>query len=206
MHDKQQIKLGNISTSEAEIRDIIKAWAAISIAFGILLGGSSLSGGFYIAFIISSITVGLGFLLHELGHKIVAQKYGCFAEFRSFDMMLVFAIIMSFFGFIFAAPGAVMISGPVGVRRNGKISAAGPLVNIALALIFLGLFLASGSGFLGLTAFYGYMINSWLALFNMIPFWNFDGAKILRWSKINYSAVVAVSFALMMAQNFIRIK
>lgn len=201
-----QIKIGPITTSEREIRDIIKAWIAISMAFALILGGARLSGEFYIAFIISSITVGLGFLLHELGHKLVAQKYGCFAEFRSFDMMLIFAIIMSFFGFIFAAPGAVMISGPVGVRRNGKISVAGPLVNIALALLFLGLFLALGSGFLGLVAFYGYMINSWLALFNMIPFWNFDGAKILKWSRINYAIVVAVSFALMMIQNFIRIK
>lgn len=206
MHYQQQIKIGSIATSETEIKDIIKAWIAISIAFGVLLGGAKLSGGFYTAFIISSVTVGIGFLLHELGHKIVAQKYGCFAEFRSFDMMLIFAIAMSFFGFVFAAPGAVMISGPVGVRRNGKISIAGPLVNIALAVIFLGLLMLSGSGFLGAVAFYGYMINSWLALFNMIPFWNFDGAKILKWSKVNYAIVVIASFALMIAKNFIGLK
>src|SRR3989339_2142764 len=148
-NQSKQIYIGKINTSEIEIRDLLKAWIAVSIAFAIIMR-SSLRLSFYEVFIVSAITVGTGFLLHELGHKFVAQRYGCFAEFRSFDMMLILAIVMSFFGFIFAAPGAVMISGPVGVRRNGKISIAGPLVNIALALIFLGLFLASGSGLLGL--------------------------------------------------------
>jgi len=132
----KQIYIGKINTSDTEIRDLIKAWIAISFAFAIVLrGGIGLS--FYQVFIVSAITVGTGFLLHELGHKIVAQRYGCFAEFRSFDQMLVLAVIMSFFGFVFAAPGAVMISGPVGVRRNGKISAAGPIVNLAFSLLSL---------------------------------------------------------------------
>ena len=137
MYSDSQIKIGAISTSEAEIKDILKAWIAVSIAFGILL--SSSISDFYFKFIIASLTVGVGFLFHELGHKVVAQRYGCFAEFRSFDNMLLLAIAMSFFGFVFAAPGAVMISGRVTASRNGKISAAGPLVNIALALIFLAL-------------------------------------------------------------------
>ena len=132
----KQLKIGSLTTSEIEIRDIIKAWVAISIAFAIALSSHALSD-FYAKFIIASLTVGIGFLLHEMGHKVVAQRYGCFAEFRSFDNMLLLAIAMSFFGFIFAAPGAVMISGHVNKRRNGKISAAGPVVNLALAFVFL---------------------------------------------------------------------
>ena len=137
----KQIRLGKISTSNIEMRDILKAWLAVSAAFGIVL--SSSFPDFYQKFIIASLTVGIGFLLHELGHKLVAQRYGCFAEFRSFDNMLILAIAMSFFGFVFAAPGAVMISGRVNERRNGLISAAGPLVNIALAIFFLPLFRSS---------------------------------------------------------------
>jgi len=196
------IRLGSITTSEIELRDIIKAWLAISLAFGILLKSSGIS--FYMAVIISSFTVGVGFLLHELGHKLVAQKYGCFAEFRSFDQMLLLAIVMSFFGFVFAAPGAVMIAGPVGVRRNGKISAAGPLVNLILAPLFLLVMYLSSSGLWTVIGFYGFMINSWLALFNMIPFGNFDGIKILRWNKWVYGLMVAVSLAFMMLQGFVR--
>ena len=78
MHSINQIKIGGISTSETELRDILKAWAAVSIAFGIILSTSV--SDFYSKFVIASLTVGIGFLFHELGHKIVAQRYGCFAE------------------------------------------------------------------------------------------------------------------------------
>ena len=201
LHRPKQIYIGKINTSEREIRDLIKAWIAISIAFAMIMRSFGLS--FYQAFIVAAITVGTGFLLHELGHKIVAQRYGCFAEFRSFDQMLLLAILMSFFGFVLAAPGAVMISGPVGVRRNGKISAAGPIVNLALAIVFLSVLFIYPLGIVGVIAFYGFFINSWLALFNLIPLWNFDGKKILRWNKKVYGVIMAVALVLMFLQNFI---
>jgi len=97
-----------ISTSAKEIVDVAKAWVAVSIAFAVLLSGES-TGSFLSFFLIAAFTVGIGFLLHEMGHKIMAQHYGCFAEFRSFDFMLILSVIMSFFGFVFIAPGAVMI-------------------------------------------------------------------------------------------------
>ena len=200
----KQIYIGRINTSETEIRDLIKAWIAISIAFAILLRGS-LDLNLYETFIVAAITVGTAFVFHEMGHKIVAQKYGCFAEFRSFDSMLILAVIMSFLGFIIAAPGAVMISGPVGVKRNGKISAAGPSVNLALALIFLLIFYTFPIGILTIIAFYGFFINSWLALFNLIPIWNFDGKKVLRWNKTVYGIMVAIALGLMFFQNFVGI-
>jgi Zn-dependent protease len=97
---------------------LAKAWIVISLAFAIAMSGFSVSK-IIIVFFVSALTVGVAFLLHELAHKLVAQHYGCYAEFRSFDNMLILAIVMSFFGFVFAAPGAVMISGPVGIRKNG---------------------------------------------------------------------------------------
>ncbi len=202
MRYPNEIKLGHISTSEKEIKDIIKAWIAISLAFAIAFSGAIFSQGFYAKFILASLTVGIGFLFHEIGHKVLAQKYGCFAEFRSFDHMLILAVAMSFFGVIFAAPGAVMISGRISKKRNGMISAAGPLINIALALVFLALFFILPSMPKDL-AYYGFLINSWLALFNMIPFWLFDGYKILKWSKLAYGIMVAAAGALMLLQNFV---
>jgi len=184
--------------SEREAKDLIKAWLAISFVFAVLMTGFSLSLRFYYAIIFSSLTVGIAFIAHELSHRTVARNYGCFAEFRSFDSMLVLAIIMSFFGFVFIAPGAVVISGPVGKGRNGKISMAGPLANLILAAIFLLVQLIFGFSFsYGSYKNLPLTINSWLALFNLIPVWNFDGKKILAWNRFVYGIMVAVAFAIM---------
>ncbi len=198
------IYIGRFHTSDIELRDLLKAWIAIALAFAIVMRGYQ-DFTFYQVFILSAITVGTGFLLHELAHKFVAQRYGCFAEFRSFDPMLLLAIGMSFFGLVFAAPGAVMIHGRVDVRRNGIISVAGPVTNLILAVIFIGLYFLFPDGLIASIALYGFYINSWLALFNMIPVWNFDGAKILPWSKPVYFSVVAIALAFMFMQNFLRI-
>ncbi len=181
--------------SQTEITHLTRAWVAISLAFAILLSGGNLfSPQFITMLIISGVTVGLGFLLHEMGHKYVAQRYNCFAEFRADNKMLLLAIGMSFFGFIFAAPGAVMIQGMVTRERNGKISIAGPLVNIVLAAIFLILLFVN---ILPTVAGYGAFINSLLAAFNMIPLGNIDGKKILNWNRTAYFATAAIAVILL---------
>jgi len=179
-------------TSRKELIDLFKAWIAISIAFSILLRKDWTANELIYSFIISAVTVGIAFLLHEMAHKALAQKYGLFAEFRSFDSMLILAIAMSFFGFVFAAPGAVMIRGYVTKERNGKLSAMGPLTNLILAAIFFGIRMTTTEGIIGEIANYGFIINTWIALFNMIPFWNFDGSKIWQWNKAAYLGMAAL--------------
>ncbi|MDP3640393.1 MAG: hypothetical protein Q8R53_04295 [Nanoarchaeota archaeon] len=185
----QTIKLGSIKTSRTELIDIAKAWLAVSVAFTIAGVGVAVSGRFLLSLLISMMTVGLGFLLHELAHKFTAQRYGCTAEFRAFDQMLLFAIALSFLGFVFAAPGAVMIAGQVTRKENGIISAAGPLTNYALALVFLALEFLVPAGRIIWSS--GLSINIWLGLFNMLPFWNFDGKKIWSWNPLIWGAMVA---------------
>jgi len=185
------------NTSEAEIIDLFKAWLAISIAFAIVMTrGHLTTSSFFLNLLAALFTVGIGFMLHELGHKAVAQKFGCFAEFRANNQMLVLAIAVSFLGFIFAAPGAVVIAGKhIYGRRNGLISMAGPLMNIVLALMFL-----AANLYMPNTIFrYGFMINIWIALFNMLPFSIIDGAKIYQWSKAVYLSMVIVILALIFA-------
>ncbi len=180
--------------SGREIKDILKAWIVLSIAFAILMSSSlrvmELVGNTFVAF----ITVGLGFFLHELGHKFVAQGYGCYAEFRAHNSMLVLAVLTSFFGIIFAVPGAVYISGHTGMKRAGKIALAGPLVNIILALVFL---LLSNITFIKNFARFGFIINAWFALFNLLPLFLFDGLKIFRWNKKVYFAMLGIAVLLM---------
>ncbi|MAG16228.1 hypothetical protein CMO88_04155 [Candidatus Woesearchaeota archaeon] len=193
--------------STVELQHLFRAWLIISVAFAILLsGGFSFTEQFLVAVVMAAITVGLGFLLHELAHKFLAQRYGCIAEFRAFDTMLVFALVMSFFGFILAAPGAVFIHGNVNTARNGRISAVGPLVNIALAVVFFILLLFFNmvypESILTVLARYGLMINGWLALFNMLPFWQLDGAKVLKWNKKIYGLMIAAAIFAMMLPGF----
>lgn len=194
------LTIGKIKTSRKELQDIAKSWLIISLAFSFAFSGMSLLSGtfslstlfsfeFFIPFVISLFTAGLGFLLHELGHKFVAQRYGCFAEYRSFDQMLYFALGLAVLvGFIFAAPGAVMISGMITRRENGIVSAAGPMLNYVLGLLFLVLLFL----FPALSQLFriGFQINMRLGLFNMIPFGNFDGIKIFHWNKVVWGLMV----------------
>lgn len=191
--------------SEEEISQLIKAWAAIALAFTIAgtigsgrsFGSADALSVFLPIFLISVLTVGLAFLLHEMAHKFLAQYYGCWAEFRSFDMGLLLALMMSFSGLVFAAPGAVMINGVVSTKEYGKIAAVGPLTNIVLSLLFMGVaFLVPLAGWWGQLLAHGAFINAWLAMFNLIPLWNLDGLKIVRWSKGVWLLLVAASVAL----------
>jgi len=200
--------------SRIEVRDIAVAYLSLGLAFSILLlrgGLVSLTapgiGQVAEAVAIALIAVGPGFVLHELSHKFAARRYGHWAEFRMWPLGLLLALVTSLIGFIFAAPGATYISGiNITKEENGKISLAGPLTNVAVALVFVPLFLF-GSDFVQTLGFFGVYINLFLALFNMIPVLPLDGAKVLSWSGRRWAslfvpllAVFAAFFIIFFAQ------
>lgn len=186
--------------SSHEVRDLFFAWILLSIAFAILFVGERglFTSQFPVFFGISFLTAGIGFVLHELAHKIVAQKYRLWAEFKASYGMLLIAIGLSFVGFIFAAPGAVYIHGMITKERNGKISVAGPIVNIVLAVLFLIplLILGDMNEIIQLFFILGFRINALLAIFNMIPVMPFDGAKVIAWNKGVYWIVTIIALIL----------
>ena len=190
-----------------EKKDLFYAGIMISIAFAILLSdgyNGILSSKFYIVFLVAFFTAGIGFLFHELMHKYVAQSYGLFAEFKAYYKMLWFAIIASFFGFIIAAPGAVYIRGLITKEKNGKISLAGPMTNLVLAVFFLiFILLLKSRGIIGAFLGFGLKINSLLAAFNMIPVMPFDGAKIIVWNKTIYFITLILGIGLFVSSWFI---
>jgi Zn-dependent protease len=188
--------------SRIEIEHLLRAWVFISLAFAIAFTGFSLDAKFAAAVVLSAITAGIGFLGHELMHKYVAQKYGCWAEFRANDFMLGLMVLLSFFGFIFAAPGGVFIMNHVTLRKNGIIALAGPMTNVVLGIVFAGLTFVLPAPLAPLGV-YGMNINFWLGFFNLIPFPGIDGSKVLAWNKAVYAAALVASILLVFGAGLV---
>ncbi|MDT8357823.1 MAG: peptidase M50 [Methanomicrobiaceae archaeon] len=179
-----------------EQKDLLIAWIAITLAFTLIFVRSGTSPlMFLVFFAISALTVGVGFILHELAHKFTAMRYGYWAEFRKDNQMLLVAVLLAaLVGVVFAAPGATVIYGSYLSReQNGRISAAGPLTNLLLCIPFFGL--TSLGGIPGLAGMIGFSVNAMIAAFNMLPVGVLDGKKILAWNPGVFALMITVSFA-----------
>jgi Zn-dependent protease len=203
--------------------DLLLSWVVLVIGFSLVIGGRRVPSIDLI--MISALGVGTGFLLHELAHKFIAQRYGYWAEYRANRNGLLVIIIMSLMGFILAAPGAVTIrkvSNPYpqstayaygeetnadqGKARNEQlwISLAGPMTNITLAALFLTL-LVSGiiASKVSMNAIYfAFFINLYLAAFNLIPFGPLDGRKIFEANRLAWAFVAVPTILIALSVMF----
>ena len=202
--------------------DLFYSWMAIAVSFAIIkiapygiLGSiaavTPVQGIIY--FGIALVTVGIGFILHEIAHKFVAIHYGYLAEFRKDDVMLLIAVVMAVLaGFVFAAPGATVIYTKAhderGISRKeyGIVSAAGPVVNLLLCIPFAALFLfagglaaptTAGNQLLMAIGLAGIQINAMIATFNMLPISILDGNKVIAWSVPVFIVLIVASVAIL---------
>ncbi|MCU0630170.1 MAG: peptidase M50 [Methanoregulaceae archaeon] len=191
--------------------DLFIAWLGITIAFTLAIVLSSFDGKidpvkFLSIFGISCLTVGIGFVLHEMAHKFTAMKYGYYAEFRKDNVMLLMSVVLAaLVHIVFAAPGATVIyGGSLSKEQNGKISAAGPATNLVLCIPFgimvLMTPLITGIGpVIGFIGMMGLQINAMIAAFNLLPISILDGKKVLEWKPVLFVVMIAVSFAVLFA-------
>ena len=199
--------------SRREEFDLFVAWIAISLAFAIIFLRDIGQADPVIALLflgISLFTVGIGFILHEMAHKFSAIHYGFWAEFRKDNIMLVVAVALAaLVGVVFAAPGATVIYDTTGRgisrEQNGKISAAGPVVNLLLCIPFAILLIYGGGG-MSLTGniatmigMIGFQVNAMIAAFNMLPVSVLDGKKVLAWNKAVFVIMIISAFGALLA-------
>jgi Zn-dependent protease len=191
---------------QRERRDLLIAWLALAAAFTIAnVGGTRLFPSIIVEmFLISALTAGIAFIVHEMAHKFTAMKYGFWAEFQMNSTMLVVAVALAALAHVvFAAPGATMIYAQSITREeNGKISLAGPLSNLILIIPFLVVLMAgisAGIGILALIGLMGIRINAMIAAFNLLPLGPLDGVKILAWNTPIYIGTVLVAFGTLYA-------
>ncbi len=173
-----------------EIRDLTIAMIVLTLALSLVLGHFK----FYIYLPIAFLAVITGFFTHEMSHKYVSIKYGYPAAFRAWNTGLLIALITSFFGFLFAAPGAVVVYGAPSREENGRISAAGPISNLVIGSFFFALaIIFSQNSLLFLISFYIFYLNFFLAFFNLLPIPPMDGLKILHWNIGIYITLLILS-------------
>jgi Zn-dependent protease len=193
-----------------ELREIVLADAALILGFfmvlnggiaGLAHGGNMSQALLYLPIIAIGVT--LSFVLHELMHKFVAQRYGAIAGFRTSTMGLAITVASGMFGFLLGIPGATMIYvHSFTKRQNGLVSLAGPLTNFVIFGASLAILLAANPplhSYLSQALSFIIFISLFLAFFNMLPIMPLDGSKVLAWSKPVYAAVMGALLFLMLA-------
>ncbi|MEM3267730.1 MAG: hypothetical protein QXR69_03465, partial [Conexivisphaerales archaeon] len=89
--------------------------------------------------------------------------------------------------------GATVVFGAPDKNTMGRIAMWGPMVNIIISLFLFPVVLLIPGGELLAPA---YLINGWIAAFNLIPFAMLDGKKIFDWNKRIWLAMMVYSIAI----------
>ena len=126
-------------------------------------------------------------ILHELAHKFIALGYGFNATFHAAYTFLALGIVLRLVGssFIFVVPAYVSIGCKTAMctippLQSAMIAAAGPFTNLAL---FIGAhytlkYRKNMKKNTRLILHMTKIINLFLFIFNMLPFYIFDGYKV----------------------------
>jgi Zn-dependent protease/CBS domain-containing protein len=167
-------KIGRFSSIDVRVHWTFFLLLAFFAFIGYQASGSPLGA---LTATVTIVALFLCVLLHEFGHSLVAQRLGI--EIRSITLLPIGGV-------------SNLESLPEKPADEVKISVAGPLVSVVLALFFFGVGLLLGAvprvptdlfaGFGSVGQFFFYLgyLNAVLAVFNLLPAFPLDGGRILR--------------------------
>ncbi|MCS7094466.1 MAG: hypothetical protein NZ988_01470 [Thaumarchaeota archaeon] len=183
IRERRPIRVG-IRLSRSELINLVIGSALVSaVGFTLLRFGRIDTA--HLALAIGAFTA--SFLVHELAHKFEATRQGYTAAFKLSTIGVLLTLISVFSPLKVIAPGAVNVHGLPTSKALARIAAVGPLTNIVIALVCYIVSLVtltiSPASQLGRVSFVVGSLNSFLALFNMLPFGPLDGMKVLNYSK-----------------------
>lgn len=153
---------------------LLLAWAGWAAWDGAGSGLAVLLGTAFLVAVFASV------LLHELGHALVARRYGVHTR----------NILLTPIG------GVANLEGmPRAPKAELAVALAGPAVNVAIAVVLAFVLQVTGWTFFGLLQPLLYA-NISLALFNLIPAFPMDGGRALRaWMAMRMGSRRATSIA-----------
>ncbi len=186
-----------------------------SIVIALVFGSSELMSGSFTKFLIVSLIAIIAVIPHELAHRWSARRLGCYSRYVLSPMGLLLTLITAipFIPIKVIMPGFTLVISPyhdpdTNKRIDGIVSIAGPITNLVFASISLfTLALLLRQGFINILLFYflynNALINSWVALFNLLPAPPLDGSKIIRWKPLLWITSFALSIMMLGAAFFI---
>lgn len=156
--------------------------------------------------LLEAALIAFSVLVHELAHRNVARRYGCYSKYVIDPVGLTLTLVSTVSTFKIIVPGYVLVScadywsvyAGNGRRALLASTAAGPFSNILLGLAFHTLSAFTTNPLLSSVLSRTASLNGWLAFFNLLPLGPLDGAKIIRGAPIVWAVMFAASLALML--------
>jgi len=165
---------------------LLVAWSLATGVFPNLYGGLPVMTYWWMG-LVSVVGLAVSIVLHELAHSLVARRFGI--QIRSITL------------FVFGGV-ADMADQPARPRAELLMAAAGPAMSLVLAGLLYGLVAAGESAGWPATVLavpaYLALLNTVLAVFNLVPAFPLDGGRVLRaalwslWGDFSRATRVAV--------------
>lgn len=165
---------------------LLVAWSLATGVFPNLYDGLPVMTYWWLG-LLSVVGLAVSIVLHELAHSLVARRFGI--KIRSITL------------FVFGGV-ADMADQPARPRAELLMAAAGPAMSLALAAVLHGVVVAGESAGWSATVLavpsYLALLNSVLAVFNLVPAFPLDGGRVLRaalwsmWGDFSRATRVAV--------------